>query len=284
MKLLIINADDFGLHESINHGIIEGHTKGCITSTSIMPGGPAFEQAAALAAGHPRLGVGVHLTLVGGQPVSDPGKIASLVDNDGLFWASYPAFLKKLCAADVQLADIRYELTAQVQQVLAAGIPVTHLDSHQHMHVVPGIIDIVLDIARQYSIPAMRIPAEPLLFWGGFSATAGRDIGRTGLSILAEMARQKARRAGLFVPGHFYGMLAGGSMDERLLLRIITGLPDGLAEIMIHPGQSDAILSQTFAWGYHWQQELAAVTSRQVAACLKERHIELVSFARINKE
>lgn len=85
MKLLIVNADDFGLHPAVNRGIIAGHVNGCISSTSIMPGGGAFEDAAALAAAHPRLGVGVHLTLVGEKPVLDPSEVPSLVDGDGRF-------------------------------------------------------------------------------------------------------------------------------------------------------------------------------------------------------
>lgn len=281
MKQLIINADDFGLHESINHGIIEGHTKGCITSTSIMTGAPAFEHAAALAADHPELGIGVHLTLVGSMPAMQPGDIPSLVDKQGLLCASYPAFLKKYCMAGIRLADVYRELSEQVRRAKAAGLNLTHLDSHQHMHVVPGIIDVVIAIAKEYSIPALRIPAEPLLFLGGFAPGIGRIVGRTGLSVLAGLARFKARQAGLAAPDHFFGMLAGGSMEERLLLTIIDKLPEGISEVMVHPGLADAELTQSFDWGYHWQQELSAVTSQQVSKRLSLRGVELVSFAKL---
>lgn len=283
MKQLIINADDFGLHENINLGIIEGHSSGCITSTSIMSGAPAFEQAASLAVDHPQLGVGIHLTLVGGRPVTKPESIKSLVDSEGMLCDSYPLFLKKVCLGDIRLDDVQRELAAQVKKTLAAGIRITHLDSHQHMHVVPGIFKVVLNIAKEFKIRAMRIPAEPLLFRGGCKAGAGRMIGRSGLSILASLARVKARSHGLVVPEHFYGMLAGGSMDERLLLKIIGSLPDGITEVMIHPGIEDTALNKTFNWGYHWQQELHAVTSRRVIDRLKQEKIKLISFAAMNK-
>jgi hopanoid biosynthesis associated protein HpnK len=282
MKQLIINADDFGLHENINLGIIEGHTKGCVTSTSIMAGAPAFEQAAALAADHPQLGVGIHLTLVGGRPVTNPEYVKSLVDDEGMFCDSYPLFLKRICLGDIHLDDVQRELSAQVKKALSAGIQITHLDSHQHMHIVPGILAVVLNIAKECKIRAMRIPAEPLLFRGGFKAGTGRIIGRSGLSILSSLARVKARKNGLVVPDSFYGMLAGGSMDERLLLNIIGSLPDGVAEVMIHPGLGDAVLSNTFTWGYHWQQELNAVTSAQVISRLEHENIKLISFAAMN--
>ncbi|SDE84619.1 ChbG/HpnK family deacetylase [Sporomusa acidovorans] len=281
MKQLIVNADDFGLHESINHGIIEGYTKGCITSTSLMAGGPAFEHAAGLAAKHPQLGIGVHLTLVGGLPVSEPHCISSLVDGNGMFCGSYASLFRKIGTSGICLRDVQCELTAQVEKVLAAGINVTHLDSHQHMHVVPGIFDVVLRIAKKYHIPAMRIPAEPLLFLGGFKPTAGRIIGRTGLSVLANLAHFRARRAGIVVPDHFYGMVAGGSMDESLLLNIIDNLPEGVSEVMVHPGFDDTKLNAAFSWGYHWQQELSALTSGQVAKLLEYRGIRLVSFAQL---
>ncbi|MDF2873786.1 MAG: chbG [Sporomusa sp.] len=284
MKKLIVNADDFGLHENINLGIIAGHTTGCITSTTIMAGGPAFAHAAALAADYRTLGIGVHLTLVGGCPAAEPGQIPSLIDQEGLLCSKYPVFLRKICSAGIRLGDVHRELVAQVRKVLAAGIQVTHLDSHQHLHIVPGIIDIVIDIAREFNIRAIRIPAEPLLFFGGFRPSAGRIIGRSGLSVLAGLARLKARRARLVVPDHFYGMLAGGSMEKRLLNKIIDNLPEGTSEIMVHPGLDDAILNPVFTWDYHWQQELAAVTSPQVADCLKKNNIDLVSFAGLNKD
>ncbi|TWH48329.1 ChbG/HpnK family deacetylase [Sporomusa sp. KB1] len=282
MKQLIVNADDFGLHENINLGIIEGHTQGCITSTSIMAGGPAFNHAVALAADHPQLGIGAHLTLVGGMSVTDPGSIPSLVDSEGMLCASYPAFLKKFCLAGIRLDDVRRELTAQVKRIVSAGITITHLDSHQHMHVVPGILDIVLSIAKEFTIKAIRIPAESLVFLGGFKPGAGRIIGRSGLSILASLARFKARQAGLAAPDHFYGMLAGGSMEEKLLLTIIDNLSEGITEVMVHPGLDEVALNSVFNWQYHWQQELNAITSCRVAQRLEQENIKLVSFARMN--
>lgn len=284
MKQLIVNADDFGLHENINLGIIEGHVNGCITSTSLMAGAPAFEHAISLAAKQPELGIGVHFTLVGGRPVCDSGKVASLIDNEGMFCPSYPVFLKRVCSGGISLTHVRHELTAQVGKVLAAGINVTHLDSHQHMHIVPGIIDVVIEIALKFGIRSMRIPAEPLMFFGGFKPGLGRIVGRSGLSFLANAAGFKAKRAGLIVPDHFFGMLAGGNMEERFFLKIIDNLPEGISEIMVHPGSEDETLNKYFGWGYHWQQELAAVTSQRTMECLAQKRVKLVSFEDITNK
>ncbi len=284
MKLLIVNADDFGLHPAVNRAIIAGHTGGCITSTSIMPAAAAFADAASLAGRHPSLGTGVHLTLVGERPVADPAAIPTLVDGDGRFPGQYPAFLARYLRGRVSRDEIRTELTAQVAKTAAAGVQITHLDSHQHLHVMPGIIDIVLDLAAQFGIKALRIPDEPRFFSGGFPYTAGRFVGRFGLSSLASVARCKAKRRGFAVPDHFFGMLAGGNMRQEYLLAILDRLPDGVSEIMVHPGDDAAALGTLYGWGYRWQDELAALTSPDTRRRLETNGIRLISFRELGHE
>ncbi|MDT8901771.1 hopanoid biosynthesis-associated protein HpnK [Anaeroselena agilis] len=278
MKQLIVNADDFGLHPAVNRAVIAGHTGGCITSTSIMPGAAAFADAALLAGNHPSLGIGVHLTLVGERPVTDPAAIPTLVDSDGRFPGQYPAFLARYLRGRVNRDEIRAELTAQIAKTAAAGIAITHLDSHQHLHVLPGIIDIVLDLAAEFGIKALRIPAEPRFFSGGYPYTAGRFLGRFGLSSLASLARGKARRRGIAVPDHFFGMLAGGNMRQQYLLAILDRLSDGVSEIMVHPGDDDAALGALYGWGYRWRDELAALTGDETLRRLEANGIRLISF------
>lgn len=280
MKKLIINADDFGSHELINLGIIEGYVTGCITSTSIMSGGKAFEHAAALLENHPQLGVGVHLTLVSENPVADPSKIASLIDGDGRFPRQYPQFLVRYLSGQIRKEDIHRELTAQVAKAFEAGIRITHLDSHQHLHVLPGIMPIVLDIAREFNIRAIRIPDESYGFLGGYPFKLFRVIARGGLTFLARFARMRTQ--GLIAsPQHFFGMLAGGNMREEYLANIIHSLPAGVSEIMMHPGLHSNVLNETYNWGYHWQDELSAVTSESVLHLIKKNNISLVSFGEL---
>lgn len=278
MKRLIVNADDFGLHPAVNRAIIDGHASGCITSTSLMPGGAAYYEAVGMACSCPGLGIGVHLTLVGERPVADPARVPSLVDGEGRFPDNYVLFLARLLQGKVKMAEVRYELAAQLDKVAADGITVSHVDSHQHLHVLPGIIDIVLDLAGERAIRRLRIPDEGLLFTGGYPFTVGRIIGRTGLSLLAGWARRKARNRGFAAPDFFFGMLAGGNMREEYFMNIVDALPPGTSEIMVHPGSDNAALEACFGWPYHWQDEMAAVTGRQVLDRLAEAGIELVSF------
>ena len=276
MKRLIVNADDFGLHASVNRGIRDAHSGGIVTSTSLMAGGEAFDEAVAIAQACPDLGVGVHLTLVGARPVVSA--VASLVDGEGNFCASYPVFLRRYLQGIVKRAEVARELAAQIEKVTRAGIRPTHLDSHQHLHVVPGISAIVLDLARRFAIPAIRIPAEPLGFFGGLSFSVGRVAGRSGLTVLAGLFRRRALAAGLKTPDHFFGMLAGGQLNETALQNILQQLPAGTSEIMCHPGRPDAALARQYSWDYHWSDELAALCAPQTRRLLQENGVRLISF------
>ena len=278
MRRLIVNADDFGLHEAANRGIQQAHLQGIVTSTSLMPGGVAFEDAVNIAGGCPKLGVGVHLTLVGGSPVAPVAQVSSLVDAQGCFCSSYPVFLSRFLRGDIRLAEVEQELEAQIEKVLAAGLIPTQLDSHQHLHVVPGISGVVLKLARRFSIRAIRIPAEPLLFFGGKAPSLGRVIGRTGLTLLAEAFRRQAVGAGLAVTGHFFGMLSGGQMNQSALLSILQSLPEGDSEIMVHPGDGDESLAEKYSWGYHWTEELQALCSGAVKTSVGQQKIQLISY------
>ena len=280
MKQLIVNADDFGLHPLINAGIIKGHQEGFITSTSLMSSAPCWQEAVRLAKENPRLGIGVHLTLVGGVPsVLPKEKVSSLLDDDGLFLPDYVAFAKRYYGGAVKRSELEAELRAQLERALSCGVNITHIDSHQHTHVLPGINSLVLKLSNEYNIIRVRIPKEGYLFTGGFQTGVGRLIGRSGLSFCADMAALRADSLGLRHPQHFYGMLAGGHLTAQLIANILRQLPEGVSEIMTHPGLDSAALGKAFSWQYHWREELDAYLDAGNKALLKELDIEPVSFA-----
>ena len=280
MKQLIVNADDFGLHPLINAGIIKGHQEGFITSTSLMPSAPCWQEAVRLAKENPRLGIGVHLTLVGGVPsVLPKEQVSSLLDDEGLFLPDYVAFAKRYYSGAVKKAELEAELRAQLERALSCGVNITHIDSHQHTHVLPGINSLVLKLSNEYNIIRVRIPKEGYLFTGGFQTGVGRLIGRSGLSFCADMAALRADSLGLRHPQHFYGMLAGGHLNAQLIANILRQLPEGVSEIMTHPGLDSAALGKVFSWQYHWREELDAYLDAGNKALLRELGIEPVSFA-----
>lgn len=276
MKQIILNADDFGRHTLINRAVERGIHDGILRSATIMPGGAAFDDAAALARRTPELGVGIHLTLVNGNPVLPPAEIPTLVTEAGVFVDDHTALTVRVLRGAVNLSEVRAELAAQLRRVEAAGIHPTHADSHQHMHVLPGVIDIALDLCKEAQIPAMRAPRAPL-FAGDFGGI-GQLIGRAGLSVLAHRAAAKAKARGIHVPDHFAGIVAGEAVDTEAITEIAAGLREGVTEVMLHPGTDNAVLIRDCLWNHDFEAEFAAVCAPTVRDALAAAGAEITNF------
>ena len=147
MKRLIVNADDFGLTRGVTQGILDAHREGIVTSTTLMANGAAFDFAVAASRQAPALGVGVHLNLSEGIPVSPAGTIPTLVDERGRLHLKPGELLKGLLKGRVDLDEVETELRRQITKILDAGVPATHLDGHKHVHVLPGVAEIFRKIA-----------------------------------------------------------------------------------------------------------------------------------------
>lgn len=280
MKKLIINADDFALHPSINAAIVQAHREGILTSASILATGKYLAEAVNLAKQNPKLSLGAHLCLVGGlQPVTDIKLIPSLVNSQtNCFYDNYMDFTKFYFLGKIKLAEIHLELANQVKLLLAHGISLSHLDSHQHLHVLPGINQIVINLARDNCINKVRVPAENYFFSGEYPFTLGRFFGRGVLSAFAQSSAKHFSVAGISYPQNFFGMLAGGNLQEKYLFNILRNIEVGTNEIMIHPGLSSKILDKSFAWKYNWELEFQALMSKSLLALIREMDIQLISF------
>ena len=171
---------------------------------------------------------------------------------------------------------MRAELAAQLRHVEAAGIRLTHADSHQHMHVLPGVIDIALELCRAAGIPAMRAPRASL-FAGRFGGI-GPLIGRTGLALLARRAAAKAKQCGIRTPDHFAGIVAGEAVDTAALRVIADNLADGTTEVMLHPGTDNAVLVRDCLWAHDFEAELSAVCAPAMRDALAAEGAEIVNF------
>lgn len=280
LRYIIINADDFGRHAEINRAVEEGLVHGCLRSATVMPGGAAFAGAIDIARRHEELGLGVHFTLVDGHPILPPEEIPSLVGSEGDFLPDHTALLKRYLKGGVNLEEVRRELAAQLQKIEATGIPISHVDSHQHMHTLPGIIDIVLDLAARAGIRAVRTPRTPL-FAGAFGGL-GQLVGRLGLSTLARLAACKAHRRGLLTPDNFAGIVAGEAVSEGELLHLIAHLPQGTTEVMMHPGMKNDVLQEDSGWQHDFEAELVAILSPRVGEALRKAEVEPVNFRHLS--
>ncbi|MBR4903575.1 MAG: ChbG/HpnK family deacetylase [Selenomonadaceae bacterium] len=282
MKNLIVNADDFGRHELINRAVERAFNTGCLRSATLMAGGIAFDEAIRLAKKIPKLGVGIHFTLANGNPVLPPDEIPSLVTAEGIFHADYVTFLKKYLSGKISLAEVRSELAAQLNKILRAGLTLTHFDSHQHLHHIPGIIEITLELAAAENISAMRV-ADTKIFDGELK-NIGQFVGRLGLGSLAKFAAHKARKKNFSTPEHFTGIVAGESVSENFMLKLIENLREGTTEIMLHPGINNKTLQDFCRWDHDFEEELAAVTSPKVLSLLDEKNIAAINFSELRSK
>ncbi|MEO8465609.1 MAG: ChbG/HpnK family deacetylase [Gammaproteobacteria bacterium] len=270
---LIVNADDFGMTEAVNQGIVEAHDSGIVTSASVMATGSAFEHAVALAKTRPELAVGVHLTLTEQRPLT--GSAAqSLVGADGRFAPHLVQFAGWHMRGKVALAQVRAELDAQIRKVRDAGIAVSHLDGHQHVHVLPGIAAVVAELAAAYGIRAVRFPTERVRAYMLRNLGNARRLAEQVVlgAVCAVSPLRALRRSDSFV-GFYYG----GRLDEANLATVLGRLPArGTVELMCHPGGDDSRAAEGY-WQYSWAAERAALTSPRIRALLASRGAQLVS-------
>ncbi|MDY3297477.1 ChbG/HpnK family deacetylase [Selenomonas sp.] len=285
MPQILLNADDFGRHACINAAVRESVERGLLRSASLMAGEPAFDDAVDIAKAHPTLGVGIHFTLVDGRPVLPPEEIPSLVGADGRFRPDHGAFVKDFLCGRIRRADIRRELTAQAQKIVAAGIRPDHVDSHQHIHMLPGIFSIALDVAAQYGIRAVRISQVDVGEASWLAGSLGDIIGRAGLFALGVRARRLARRRGFAAPAHFAGLVAGAAVTPAFLVQLADSLARtknaGATEVMMHPGTSNAALVPFTRWQHDFEVEFTAATSADVRAAFSKNALTSVRFSEI---
>jgi predicted glycoside hydrolase/deacetylase ChbG (UPF0249 family) len=265
-KLLIVNADDFGLCKEISEGIIKAFSDGIVKSTSVVANGRYFKEAIPFLRDS-GIDVGIHLTLTGSEkPVSNG--INGLVDKHGFFLKSYKYVVPRILLGHFDQEGLEQELSSQINLLLENKINITHIDSHQHLHLLPPIRDTVIKLAMKFKIKWIRVPQ-----------TKGFNLKMFVMNKLGTSLKIKLNEHGINSTDRFSGFEHGGHMNEPTLLKILGHLKDNcVTELMVHPGY-DA--SSYYDWGYAWEDELTALTSYAIKEFIKTNKIILTSFREI---
>jgi predicted glycoside hydrolase/deacetylase ChbG (UPF0249 family) len=276
-RLLIVSADDFGLTDGVCRAVLTGHREGIVTSTSLLAVGRSFDLAVRMLLEHPSLDVGAHLAIVGEDPpLLTAREIPTLVDKRGAFPLSYRTVVLRGLTRRIDPADVRREFSAQLQRIRAAGVPVSHLDTHQHTHLWPAVGSALIDLAVQSAIPAVRTPNSGRLLPVGW-----------GVNLLAVRLRGMIGRAGLTTTDGYRGLDEAGAFDQAQFERTMaafgsatdkasTGL--NTVEINTHPGEAGDLDLSRFDWGYHWPAELAMLLAPASNELLQHNGFRLGSF------
>ncbi|PYV41692.1 MAG: hypothetical protein DMG09_04140 [Acidobacteria bacterium] len=280
MKRLIVTGDDFGLAEPVNEAIEEAHVNGILTTASLMVGAPASRDAVARAKRIPSLRVGLHLVLVEGKPVLPSASIPALVDKNGEFSTRLAEAGFRFFLLPGVRRQLEAEIRAQFQAYRTTGLPLDHANGHNHMHLHPTVLSLVLKVGREFGLAAVRVPYEPPLRSWRMSRRflVSRLAASLSLTPWTGLMRTRLRRQKLRCNDFVFGMFDTGAMTTEQTLRVIGRLPDGVTEIYFHPATRRCPEIDRAMPEYRHEQELAALTSPLVKEALQAANIERISF------
>ena len=293
MKNLIVNADDLGWTDGVNRGILEAFHHGIVTSTSLLANGAAFAAGVEAARSARGLGVGVHLNLSDGPPVADRETITSLLNDDGEFAGGPERLLLRRAWRGLLLAEVESEWDAQIQKVRDAGIVPTHLDGHKHVHMLPGLFEIALKLAKRHNIGAIRVSLETSSLRAAISSgkkqhaavVLKQGVQARGLNVLARDAREQAGHAGISTADYFCGIAQTGELTREGVAQFVKSLPDGTTELMCHPGYTDAALQKTQTRLQDSRQtELQILTDTGIRNLVASLGIRLIDYGFVTQE
>ena len=283
MRRLIVNADDFGLTYGVNHAIVEAHEHGIVTSSTLMANGDALAHAVELASSTPRLSIGCHVVLVDGFPVSDPAQVPSLMASEHVsrFRTAISDFALHCVRGKLVASEIEIEATAQIRKLQAAGIAVSHLDTHKHTHLFPQVLHPLLRAAKNCGLRAVRNPAESIRL-SRVATEPGlwkRWAQVRVLNRLASQFKSAVKDADMVTPDGSLGVVITGVMDERLLKAIIDRIPDGIWELVCHPGYNDEDLDKIDTRLRSSRvKELELLKSPAIRCELEKHEVQLISY------
>jgi chitin disaccharide deacetylase len=279
-RFLIITADDFGLHPSVNEAIEQGNRQGVLTAASLMVAAPAAEDAVRRAKTLPGLAVGLHVVLADGAPMLPPSKVPDLVGIDGRFGSNMVRDGVRFFALPHVRRQLEAEIRAQFEAFARTGLALDHVNAHKHFHLHPTLLGLILRAGRDYGLKAMRLPAEPLWFAPEETRAAAAASGFF-LSPWLSLMRSRMRRAGVACNDQVFGVAATGGMDEERFLSILSRLPPGVTEIYLHPATESGTRVNASQDGYRHTDELAALVSPRVKAAIQAAQLASGGFAGI---
>jgi predicted glycoside hydrolase/deacetylase ChbG (UPF0249 family) len=269
----------------VNRGVAEAHRNGIVTSASLLANGAAFAEAVELAR-NSGLGVGVHLNLSDGPPIASPDAVASLLNGSGDFEGGPDGLLLKIATRGLSMREVEMEWEAQISRIRDAGVEPTHVDGHKHVHMLPGLFEIALRLAKRHGIGAIRVSHETsglraALSTGRLHAAVvlKQGVQARGLKLLARDAREQADRAGISTADYFCGIAQTGELTKEGVTRLLRSLPEGTTELMCHPGYADEALRKTATrlQGSR-EKEVEILTATEIRNLVASQGIRLIDY------
>mgnify|MGYP001321777346 CR=1 FL=1 len=258
-----VPAAAFGLGPGGNEAVERAHREGILTAASLMVAEPHAADAVARAGRMPRLGIGLHLTLVEGRAILPRAEIPDLLGPDGRLRADLAAYGAAIFFRPSVRRQVAREIEAQFAAFASTGLPLHHVDAHKHYHLHPTIARLLLEIGPRYGMRRLRVPVEPVEMLRQVEPV------RPGLEArlaapYARALRRRARAAGMEVPDRVFGLAWSGAMTSGRVAGLLRRLPEGDTEIYSHPALAGGF--EGAAPGYLYAEEFAALIDPEVKA------------------
>jgi hopanoid biosynthesis associated protein HpnK len=282
MKHLIVNADDFGLDDAVNEAVEQAYSHGILSSASLMVTAPSAADAVQRARRLTGLGVGLHLVLVDGRPALPPEQIPDLVGPDGRFYLDEVGIgIRLFFQAEVR-RQAEAELRAQFELFRATGLPLDHVNGHHHFHQHPSVVSILMRLAEEFEIRAVRLPLEPLA--PSWRAQRSRLGGRLLACLLPVprllRMRQRLGSVGIRCNDHMFGLHESGRMTAECIDGFLQQLPEqGVSEIYCHPATRKWQGPDALPDDYLCVEEFEAISDPERRQRLQQAGIKLIPFA-----
>jgi len=267
-RRLIVNADDFGRSRSINEAVIRAHREGILTTASLMVNEPSCAEAVALAKENPRMGVGLHLTLLMGHSALPPREIPGLVNSQSEFSNDPVGVGMRYFFRRGLREQLRSEIHAQFARFRATGLTLDHVNGHLHMHLHPVVFGILMEDAEALGIERMRLTRDP--FWMDVPLARGQRLYRASHALiyfmLSAAARGRLARRRIRHTQRVFGLLQNARVDEAYISKLLPVLPRGDSELYSHPSLDE------------FKHEFDGLISARVKEQLQRLGIELIRY------
>ena len=270
LKRLIVTADDFGAAAAVNEAVETAFREGILTTASLMTAAPEAEDAVRRAKALPGLAVGLHLVVVRGQATLPASEIPAITDRQGRFDNNLVRAGFRYFFSPRARRQLRAEIRAQFDAFAGTGLALDHANAHNHMHLHPTVLSMMIEVGRDYGLRAVRLPFEP-----------ASGVAALFLKPWIWLTKRRLHRAGLRHNDTLIGLAATGRMDGTAMIAALSNLPDGVSELMTHPATGPWDGAEPEAAGFRFSDELAALIDPAVRATLEQSGARRICFAEI---
>ncbi len=268
MTKLIVTADDFGASIEVNEAVEDAHQRGILTAASLMVGEPFAADAVERAKRMPELGVGLHVALSRARPVSPLDRIPDLVDRGGRLRANLVGAGFRFFFLPSVRRQLETEITAQFEAFSKTGLGLDHVNAHNHLHLHPTVLGLILKIGGRFGMMAIRLPRDE----------RAKGLGAKFLFPWLALMQWRLRRHGIRHNDVLLGLDETGALDSRALISLIEGLPGATAELMCHPATGAWAGMDPMAKDFRHDLEYAALIDEATADAVRDNGVVLVTF------